>query len=111
MIRVRQVNQTGAGIEEAVVPALEPQAGRHRLRDQARFGNGEEHELAGEKAKALVPKRLVHRATEGHELRFDSLGAGNSPPREKEFLPTAACGRPFFVTGGETQTARASLLL
>src|SRR5712692_10643459 len=66
VIRVRQINQFGALLEEAVVPAVEAHAGGGA---GPRFGIAvqvEQHELSGVELEALLAQRGVDRTAEGH---------------------------------------------
>jgi len=73
VIRVSEINQLGAWLKVAVVPAVKPQSRISGWGGLLMLREVEQHELACVQAKSLVAESRVDRATERHELRFDAM--------------------------------------
>jgi hypothetical protein len=111
VIGVGKIDELGAGIEVAVVPAVEAHSGRggrgrHRKRRQI-----EEHELAGVEAEAVLLERFVHGAAERHELGFNANELGESVHTEKHLFKQAASDGGLIVLRRNVQAADEAFLL
>src|SRR5262249_52315949 len=69
---VGKLDEFGAGIKVAVIPAGQAKAGGNTVGHFQLFVEIEQHELAGEERKAELAQRIVVRAAEGHELGFNA---------------------------------------
>jgi len=111
VIGVGKIDELGAGLEIAVVPAADTHAvGSAR----AMFGGllqVEEHELAGVKAETLVVERDVDGAAERHELGFDAGEVGNGAHGVEHFFEEAAADGGLGRFGGDVEAADEALLL
>jgi len=111
VIRVRQINQFGAMLEEAVVPAVEAHASGGA---GPRFGIAvqvEQHELPGVELEALLAERGVDRTAEGHELRFDSGKLRESTHGVEHFFQKAAADIGLWETLRDVEAADQAFLL
>lgn len=111
MIGVGEVDELGAGIEVAVVPAFEAHAGGRAGAGFGELGEIEEHELAGVEAEALIFERGIDGAAEGHELGFDAAELREGPHGEEHFFEEAASDGGLRKTGGDVQAADEAFLL
>src|SRR5579864_3189299 len=105
VIGVGQINQFGARLEKAVIPAIEAHA---RGRAGLRIGipmQIEEHELAGVQLEALLAQGMVHRTAEGHELRFDARQMRKRAHGEEHFFEQAAADIGLRKARGDVQAA------
>src|SRR4029077_1046418 len=68
VVCIRQINQFGAGLEVAIIPAVQAHAGRTPWLRLGKLLQVLEHKLAGVEAEALLAQRDLHRSAERHEL-------------------------------------------
>src|SRR5882762_1132118 len=106
VIRVRQINQFCARLEEAIIPAVHAHA-----RGYARRVLGivlvqiEQHKLAGIEPEALVAQRIVDRAAERHKLRFVARKLRKRAHGEEHFFEQAATDVSLREAGGNIEPA------
>jgi hypothetical protein len=76
VIRIGQVDQLGARLHVAVIPAIQAHAGVDAGRTFGLLQQVEEHELPRVQPETLVAQRVFHGSAERHELGFDALQLG-----------------------------------
>src|SRR4029077_15791492 len=72
VVGVAEVDEFGAGLEEAIVPAVQAHARGDADAGRRGFLQDEQHERAGEEMETLFAEGTFDRTAEGHELRFDA---------------------------------------
>src|SRR5690242_17280678 len=110
MICISQVNQLGASLKVAVIPAREPHTARSssfRFRDAVQI---QKHELARVEMESMVKQRRVYRAAKRHELRFDSRKVRNRAHRVKHLLKQPPAQGLLLKLRGHVQAADEPLL-
>ena len=111
MVGVRQINQFGAGVEVAVVPAGKTQTGRGRDAEFGGLVQVHEHELPSVKLESLFGEGPLDGAAERHELRFDAAQVGDGAHREEHFFEHAARDCGLFETGRSVKAADQAFVL
>ena len=105
VIRVGEVNQLGARLEVALVPAVEPQAGVHAGDGVALLLQVEQHELPCVQPETLVAQRGIHRPAEGHKLRFDAVQLRQGAHAEQHLVQQAPADRLLHLAGRNVESA------
>jgi len=86
VVGVGKVDELGAGLKVAVVPALEAHTGGSATARILHFGKVEKHELSREEVEALILEGRIHGTAEGHQLGFDASEVRESAHGEEHFL-------------------------
>src|SRR6266404_499155 len=111
VICVSQIDQLGARLEIAVVPAVEAHAGGGAGFGFVHLLQIQQHKLPRVKMKALVKERRVHRAAEGHQLGFDASEVRDGAHGVQHFLEQAPADGILSKLRGNVQAADQAFLI
>src|SRR5271170_4910848 len=111
VIRVGEINQLGAGLEVAVIPAVQTHPRRGSGLAFGQFLQILQHKLAGIEAEALFTERDLHWSAEGHKLCFNARKLRNSAHGEKHFVEQALPDGGLRKLCGNIEAADKALLL
>src|SRR5258707_3605456 len=108
---VSQINQLGARLEVAVIPAVEAHARGSAGFRFVQLLQIQKHELARIEVKSLVEQGRVNGAAEGHELRFDAREVRDGAHGVKHLFEQAAADGILRELGRDIQAADQAFLV
>src|SRR2546425_6655950 len=111
VIGISQINQFGARLEIAVVPALKTERGREPGGLLPRGIELQEHELALVQPETLLTERFFDGSSEGHELSLDASDVRKRAKRKEHLVEQLAADGLLRMARGDVQAADQTLLI